>query len=47
MTKKSLALLPGTSSQAAQRFDDGDVVDNAAKVCLLPSPLCFSKSKTL
>ncbi|XP_056863011.1 uncharacterized protein LOC108858315 [Raphanus sativus] len=31
VTKKSLALLPGTSSQAAQRFDDGDVVDNAAK----------------
>ncbi|XP_010456974.1 PREDICTED: uncharacterized protein LOC104738505 [Camelina sativa] len=28
LTKKSLALLPGTSSQTAQRFDDGDVVDN-------------------
>lgn len=41
VTKKSLALVPGTSSQAAQRFDAGDVVDNSAKVCLLPSPLCF------
>ncbi|CAH8389611.1 unnamed protein product [Eruca vesicaria subsp. sativa] len=31
VTKKSLALVPGTSNQAAQRSDDGDVVDNAAK----------------
>lgn len=37
VTKKSLALVPGTSNQAAQRFDAGDVVDNTAKVCLLPS----------
>ncbi|XP_023642225.1 uncharacterized protein LOC17874987 isoform X1 [Capsella rubella] len=28
LTKNSLALLPGTSSQTAQHFDDGDVVDN-------------------
>ncbi|XP_022562826.2 uncharacterized protein LOC106407263 isoform X1 [Brassica napus] len=31
VTKKSLALVPGTSNQAAQRFDAGDVVDNTAK----------------
>ncbi|KAL0738429.1 hypothetical protein Bca4012_014639 [Brassica carinata] len=31
VTKKSLALVPGTSSQSAQRFDAGDVVDNTAK----------------
>lgn len=30
VTKKSLALVPGTSNQAAQRFDAGDVVDNTA-----------------
>ncbi|ESQ31825.1 hypothetical protein EUTSA_v10004389mg [Eutrema salsugineum] len=28
LTKKSLALVPGTSNQAAQHFDDGDVVDD-------------------
>ncbi|KAF3597585.1 hypothetical protein DY000_02026299 [Brassica cretica] len=45
VTKKSLALVPGTSNQAAQSFDAGDVVDNTAKVCLLPSPLCFLSQK--
>lgn len=45
VTKKSLALVPGTSNQAAQRFDAGDVVDNTAKVCILPSPLCFQSQK--
>ncbi|KAF8089562.1 hypothetical protein N665_0502s0027 [Sinapis alba] len=31
VTKRSLALVPGSSNQAAQHVDDGDVVDNAAK----------------
>ncbi|KAL0658887.1 hypothetical protein Bca4012_079472 [Brassica carinata] len=34
VTKKSLALVPGTSNQAAQRFDAGDVVDNTAKIVI-------------
>lgn len=37
MTKKSLALVPGTSNQTAKHFDDGDVVDNDTKVRLFPS----------
>lgn len=32
LTKKSLALLPGTSSRTAQPLDDGDVVDNDSEV---------------
>lgn len=32
LTKKSLALLPGTSNQNPQHFDDGDVVDNDTEV---------------
>ncbi|CAH2044070.1 unnamed protein product [Thlaspi arvense] len=31
LTKKSLALVPGSSNQTGQYFDDGDVVDNNTK----------------
>lgn len=44
MTKKALALVPGTSNQTAKHSDDGNVVDNDCKVRAMF--LSFSKVKT-